>query len=124
MYSHRPSFSIPAFALALRFAASTQTPALITLPINESQPVALAGNTRPEANPANDLSRVSDDLVMSHMLPQLQRSPQGEADLDEFIQQLSNPKSANYHQWLTAAAAIRQSTFLARGVPNKKERKA
>ena len=98
-----PSLTIPAFVLALSCTASAQTPALITSPINEANLVTLAGNTRPEANAANDLGRVSDDLAMPHMLLQLQRSPQQDAALDDFIQQLNNPKSSNYHQWLTAS---------------------
>ncbi len=98
-----PSLTIPAFVLALSCTASAQTPALITSPINEANLVTLAGNTRPEANAANDLGRVSDDLAMPLMLLQLQRSPQQDAALDDFIQQLNNPKSSNYHQWLTAS---------------------
>ena len=96
-------FAIPAFALALSMSASAQTPALITQPIDNNSLVTLVGNTRPEANAADDLGPVSDAFTMDHMLLQLQRSPQQEAALDQFIQQLNQPSSPNYHHWLTPA---------------------
>jgi len=96
-------FAIPAFALALSMSASAQTPALITQPIDNNNLVTLVGNTRPEANAADDLGPVSDAFTMDHMLLQLQRSPQQEAALDQFIQQLNQPSSPNYHHWLTPA---------------------
>ena len=79
-----------------------RTRALITQEIDESRPVTLKGNTRPEANAVNDRGAVADDFQMEHMLLQLQRPPEQEQALKEFIDQLHNPASPNFHRWLSA----------------------
>ena len=70
--------------------------------IDEARLVRLVGNTRPEATPQNDRGIVSDDLVLDHMLLQLKRSPEREAAMKQYIDDLHNSQSPNYHQWLTA----------------------
>ena len=75
---------------------------IIREPINESRRITLYGNTRPEAIPANDRGRVPDDFPMGHMLLQLKRSPEREAALETYIDQLHDRTSPNFHQWLTA----------------------
>jgi subtilase family serine protease len=94
---------VSALGLALALVGYAQAPVLITQPINENLLVTLAGNVRPEATAANDRGPVPDSTPMQHMLLQLQRSPQQEQVLVQLIDQLHNPKSPNYHQWLTAA---------------------
>jgi subtilase family serine protease len=74
---------------------------MIVASVNSSQFVALRGNTRPEANAANDEGAVADSLPMQHMLLQLKRSPEREAALKQMIEDLQTPQSENYHQWLT-----------------------
>jgi hypothetical protein len=77
---------------------------LITQPINEANMVMLAGNTRPEAqNPANDQGIVSDSLPLPHMMLQLRRPAGQEQAVKTLIDQLHDPKSPNFHHWLTAA---------------------
>jgi len=76
---------------------------LIREPVDEAKLVILAGNTRPEANAQNDLGEVSDDLGIDHMMLQLKRSPQQEQAVERFIAELHDPKSPNFHKWLTAA---------------------
>ena len=83
--------------------AAQNTPPLITQKIDESRLVVLAGNTRPEAKPANDRGAVPHDLVLEHMLLQLKRSPEQERQLEALIDDLHNPHSANFHHWLTPA---------------------
>jgi subtilase family serine protease len=73
----------------------------ITRAINEADLVTLAGNTRSEARSANDLGAVPDSLAMDHMLLQLKRAPEREAALVQFIEQLHDRQSPDYHQWLT-----------------------
>ena len=63
--------------------------------------VTLAGNTRPEANAKNDREPVADSFRIEHMFLQLRRSPEREQALEQYIDQLSDPKSPNYHHWLT-----------------------
>jgi len=75
---------------------------LIAGPIDETRLHALVGNTRPEANQQNDRGRVADDLALDHMLLQLQRSPEQEQAVQQYVDSLQNPASPNYHKWLTA----------------------
>ena len=72
--------------------------------IDENRLVTLAGNTRPEATPANDLGAVPDDLAVDHMLLQLKRSPQQERAVEQLIADLHNPESPAFHKWLSAQA--------------------
>lgn len=74
----------------------------ITQSIDETNRVRLEGNTRPEANFANDRGAVASDLAMEHMLLQLKRSPEQEEALQQFIEELHTPSSPNFHHWLTA----------------------
>jgi subtilase family serine protease len=74
----------------------------ITQSINEENRVALKGNTRREANPLNDRGQVAEDFAMEHMLLQLKRSPAQEQELQQFISDLQNAKSPNFHQWIGA----------------------
>ena len=69
--------------------------------IDESKLVTLAHNTRPEATAANDRGAVADNFVVDHMLLLLRRSSDREAAVEAEIQSLQDPKSANYHHWLT-----------------------
>ena len=104
------SASVLAFAFSFNFASSIQgavntgqrTRALITQEIDESRLVTLKGNARPEANATNDRGAVADDFQMEHMLLQLQRPPEQEQALEEFIDQLHDPASPNFHRWLSA----------------------
>src|SRR5712692_92424 len=74
----------------------------ITQSIDETNRVALTGNTHPEANPANDHGAVANDFPMEHMLLQLKRSPQQEQALQQFIDGLNTKGSSNFHHWLSA----------------------
>jgi len=75
---------------------------LITQKIDESRMVRLAGNTRPEATAANDRGAVADSLALEHMQLQLQRPAEQAQAVEATIADLQNPKSANFHKWLTA----------------------
>jgi subtilase family serine protease len=76
--------------------------ALVTQSIDEDNLVRLVGNTRPEMTPANDRGAVSDDLQLEHMYLLLNRSPEQEQAAEELVNQLHDPKSPVYHQWLTS----------------------
>jgi subtilase family serine protease len=71
--------------------------------VDENKLVTLAGNTRPEANAENDLGAVADSFSMDHLLLQLKRSPEQEQAAAQFVADLHNPKSPNFHKWITAA---------------------
>jgi len=95
--------TIPAFVLVLSLSAQAQSQALITAPVDDSQLVTLAGNTRAEAIAANDRGPVDDSYLVDHMFLQLRRSPASEAALVKLIDEMHDPSSANYHQWLSSA---------------------
>ena len=84
-------------------ANSRNKPILITQPIEESRLIRLRGNTRPEARTEYDRGRVDDSLRLDHMLLQLQRAPELEQELDQYIDGLTDKSSPNFRQWLTAA---------------------
>jgi subtilase family serine protease len=76
---------------------------LVTQPIDETRLVTLAGNTRPEANAANDRGAVADGLPLAHMLLLLRRSAVQEAALDHAIDNLQDSRSPDYRRWFSAA---------------------
>jgi subtilase family serine protease len=96
-------------AVVLGLAAEFSSPSgaqpapLITQAVENGQRITLVGNTRPEANPANDVGAVPDNFEMPHMLLQLKRSAAQQQQLEELAAGVSNPSSPNYGQFLTAA---------------------
>ncbi len=92
-------------AFALTFTLNSDAEAkrhLITQKIDGSKLVTLAGNTRPEANKANDRGAVAGDLALNHLMLQLRRPSELETALAKYIDELHNPKSESFHQWLSA----------------------
>lgn len=102
MHSRSLPIIVCAAILPLALFSQTSRRPLITEPIDNTRLHTLAGNTRPEANAQNDLGAVAADLAMDHMQLQLQRSAAQEQALQQFIDQLHNPKSPQFHKWLTA----------------------
>jgi hypothetical protein len=97
-------FSLTALSGVATLAAPAQsTPAraaLIKQPIDETQLVTLAQGVRKEMTPANDRGPVADDLVLTMSL-QLNRAPEVQQAMDSLVDQLHDPASPKYHQWLT-----------------------
>jgi subtilase family serine protease len=76
----------------------------ITSDIDESQLVTLGGNTPPAAVArANDRGAVDDDLRFGHLLLLLKRDARTESRLQQLIAALHDPRSTQFHQWLTPA---------------------
>ncbi len=86
--------------------------ALIRDRIDEQNLVTLAGNTRPEVATGNDLGMVADDLALDHMMLQLKRSPEQEQAVGQFIAEQQDPKSPNFHKWLSCWRGIRSAIWL------------
>jgi subtilase family serine protease len=82
--------------------ARPHPPPRITQSIDEGNLVRLFGNTRREAKAENDRGAVADDFRLEHMLLQLRRSPEQEQSLQQFIEELHDPNSPNFHKWLIA----------------------
>ena len=74
---------------------------LITQPVDETQLVALTGQMHPAARPENDQGMVDDSMLLEHIIMLLKRTPEQQQALAALIDQLHNPKSPPYHQWLT-----------------------
>jgi subtilase family serine protease len=93
-------------ALTSRYAArvlgASSRHVLITQPIDESQLVRLAHNTRPEANAKNDRGAEPDGFLMDHMLLQLKRDPQVEREFAAYIETLTDKSSPNFRHWMMA----------------------
>jgi len=83
-------------------ALAQRASAPLTGPIDERALATLEGNTRPEANAANDRGAVAADMRLDHMILQLRRSPAQEAAVERFADSLQDPASPNYHRWLSA----------------------
>lgn len=82
----------------------------VTQGINESQMVTRRGNVHPAvfASTTVDLGPTRGDKRLEHMYLQLQRSAQEEQALQAYLDDLQNPKSANFHKWGTAAQFSQQ----------------
>jgi hypothetical protein len=85
-------------------AASAQTPAVaarITQAIDEKQLVHLKGNVHPLARAEFDQGAVSDSTPMNRILMLLQRSPEQQAALRQFMDEQLSKDSPNFQKWLT-----------------------
>src|SRR5205823_3600124 len=95
-----------AASLVIHSAANAQiglqARSVLTRAIDESRSITLGGNTRPEVNAANDRGPVAEDMPLDHLFLQLRRSPDQEQALEQFIEELHDPNSPNFHKWLTA----------------------
>src|SRR5579875_1916362 len=102
-------FSLPGVcAVALGVASSTagfaQThKSFLTGTIDESRTVVISGNVRPEVNAANDRGARDASAPLTGMQLVLHRSPENQAAFEAYLAGLNNPKSANFHQFLTNA---------------------
>lgn len=96
--------AVGALVLTLNLASNAgNTRALITQKIDDHQLATLTGNTRPEVTALSDRGPVSADLQLNHMLLLLQRSPEQEKELEQFIEDQHNPNSPLFHQWIHSA---------------------
>ena len=95
------SFSVLMYGQTSYKAGSPTANPRIVQAIDERQLIQLKGQMHPLAALQNDSGAVPDNLPMEHMLFLLQRSPQQEAAAAQFIDQLHDPNSSKYQQWLT-----------------------
>jgi pro-kumamolisin-like protein/Big-like domain-containing protein len=88
------TFVIPAYS---------QAPAsrLVIGPIDETNLVSLHGNVSPLAQACYDRGVVSDALPAGRILLLLNRPPEREVALMQFLRDVHNKTSASYHQWTT-----------------------
>jgi len=69
--------------------------------IDDNDTVILHGNVHPFARPEFDRGPTKSSLPMERMILTLRRSLDKEAALNEFLTELHNPASADFHNWTT-----------------------
>jgi pseudomonalisin len=89
-------------ALAQQRAGSTSATPRLKEAVDESKRVVVEGSMQPLSRTAPDLGAVADDFPLQHMLFTLKRSADQQRALDSLVEDLHDPKSANFHAWLTA----------------------
>src|SRR6478672_10100085 len=72
----------------------------ITQPIDNRSVVKILSSTHPLARQLKDGGRVDPGLAMQRMLLVLKRSEQQEAALRKLVNDLHDPQSVHYRQWL------------------------
>ncbi len=76
-------------------------PSRVLSRVDESRLVRLGGNTHPMAKAEFDKGAVSAQFPMERITLLLKRSAAQEAALNKFMEEQTDPKSANFHHWLT-----------------------
>lgn len=74
----------------------------ITTAVDDTLLAPLPGNVHPLARAEFDQGRASDSLPMEHIIMLLKRSPEQELALETRIDQMHNPRSALFKQWLNS----------------------
>ena len=75
----------------------------IVAPVDESQTVALPGNVHPMAQARFDRGAAPESLATGRILLVLARSAAQQQALTQYLDDVQNPSSPSYHQWLTPA---------------------
>ena len=88
-------------ALPVSVAAQSQARPMITQAIDETKLVKLSGNVHPLAQAKYDQGAVPDTFPAARTLLLLNRPPEREAALQQFLNDVHRRGSASYHQWLT-----------------------
>src|SRR5438067_10745361 len=83
-------------------ARDGRLPAQTATAIDDGRHVTLAGNTRPEANAANDRGLVPDSMPLTHLQLLLRRPADKDSALESTIDALHDRTSPLFHKWLTA----------------------
>jgi subtilase family serine protease len=96
-----PSVLSGTASAAPQAGSSVVAPRIVTA-VDDTKMATLAHSTHRLAIPQYDQGAVDDSMPMQHMLLQLRRSPEQEAALKQTIDELQDPHSGKYHQWLTA----------------------
>ena len=81
--------------------ARAQTADLVNAPVDPANRVALQGQHAPWALPQNSQGPVPGDTMLEPLTLVLKRSPQQQKAFEQFLDQLQDPASPNYHRFLT-----------------------
>jgi hypothetical protein len=84
-------------------AAQKQPASRITQAIDDTRLVTLRGGVHPLATPAADQGVAPDSLQLGRTILLLKRTDAQQAALKKLVDDQQNPKSPNYHAWLSPA---------------------
>ncbi len=87
--------------LLLPAALVAEQPSRLTAKIDESDRVTLPGTVHHLATAANDRGTVPDSTPLKRIQIQLKQSPAQQTAVRQLIDDLHNPTSPSFHQWLT-----------------------
>lgn len=87
--------------LCCAVSGMARSKALITQRPDNAKLVTLYGNVYPQAQAQFDQGKAPDSLPLKHMLLVLKRDTATETALEAAIAAQYNPKSPNYHKWMT-----------------------
>ena len=99
--------AIPAFwpvlvVVSAGCAASAAAEQNLVAPrVDENSLIRLQGHVSRAARPEFDRGRAPDSLPQDHILMMLRRSGPREQELQQFIQRQYDPRSPDFHRWLT-----------------------
>lgn len=105
MHRHTLRFTklcLTALLLLLTIAALSSG-ALAQRSINDADRVTLHGNTHPLARAEFDRGSADAAMPMNNMILLLSVRPDAQAQLSQLLAEQQDPKSPNYHKWLTPA---------------------
>src|SRR4051812_11468402 len=88
-------------ALFLSSFSYAATPDRIQGPLAGGQKIVLRGNVHGLARPGSDIGRVDGNRLIQGVSLDFRPSPAQQRDLDQFIAQLGDRNSPNYHKYLT-----------------------
>ena len=94
-------FIIACLGLSLPLCA--QTPNRVVAPVDEAQRVTLTGNVHPLAQARFDRGPAPVSHPTGRVMLVLRRSAAQQLALTQYLGDLQNPSSPNYHKWLTPA---------------------
>ena len=101
--SAKTSLMASLFLMAASVLPAQQASSRIPDSIDEQNLVTLKGNVPAQARPQNDRGEVQGSLPMERMILVLKRSDAQEKSLQAAIGAMHDPKSAQFHKWLTPA---------------------
>jgi uncharacterized protein (TIGR03437 family) len=73
----------------------------VTARVDSNRTVQLSSGVNPKAKPELDRGAVDASFPMRYMVINLKPSAEQQAELDQLLEDLQNPSSANFHKWLT-----------------------
>jgi hypothetical protein len=83
--------------------ADCRSSVAVTTKVDENMLTPLAGNVHPLARTEFDRGKVSDSMLLEHIIMLLKRSPEQELALETRIDQMHNQQSPLYQHWLDAS---------------------